>query len=76
MSDPYRSPPVRSFRDNGIFVTLDQVAAVVKYKMGRGSAIKIFLRTGQEVHVEWPDAVNEASAVFTRLSDAMESIPI
>ena len=75
MSDaPYRDVPARFFKSHGIFLSLEQVVGVVKYKDTRGSrggsAIKVLLRSGHDLHVDWEG--DEAVLVFDRLTEALE----
>lgn len=73
MSKDPRTPPPKIFRDHGICVMLDQVVGVVKYRGKLSSSIKVLLVTGQEIYMEWAGMLDEASVVYDRLSDAMET---
>lgn len=71
--DPYRMPPSKIFKDRGLCVLLEHVIGVVKFRSSCDSSIKVFLKTGEAIHMTWHGALDIASEVYNRLADAMET---
>lgn len=72
MGDPYRDPSARFIKTHGVCILRDEVVAVAYYVGRNSSSLKVFIRSGQTISVEW-DGLDTSFQAHAEIVKALEA---